>query len=92
MGLRLPRESQAILRAMRCEGATLKVQRTLDGEKTFVLRALDGSALLVSRGAVTMLLERQLIASNMKFPVATYLLTERGAGIACDDLQVNPAG
>ncbi len=82
--MRLPAESARILRAM-VAGATLKVHRTLDGAKTHMLHPLDGPAEPVSRAAVEHLARHGLIASNMKFPVATYVLTERGVAVAARD-------
>lgn len=70
-----------ILRAM-LNGATLKAHRTLDGEKTYTLHPLDGPDQIVDRAAVEILKQRGLIASNMKFPAATYVLTERGIAAA----------
>ena len=66
-----------ILRAL-LDGATLKAHRTLDGEKTYILHPLDGPDEIVDRAAVEHLKQQGLIASNMKFPAATYVLTERG--------------
>ena len=63
-------------------GATLKVHRTVDGEKTHRLHPLDGPAQSVERAAVEALKDSGLIRSNMKFPAATYLLTERGVAVA----------
>jgi hypothetical protein len=57
-------------------GATLKAHRTLDGEKVHRLHLLDGPAVDVDSAAVERLKRRGLIASNMKFPAAVYLLTE----------------
>ncbi len=59
-------------------GATLKAHRTLDGTKLYTLHPLDGPAEIVDRAAVETLKRRGLIASNLKFPAATYLLTEEG--------------
>jgi hypothetical protein len=69
-----------ILLAMR-EGATLKAHRTLDGEKTHRLHPLEGEPEPVDATDVEALRELGLIASNMKFPAATYVLTERGASL-----------
>ena len=64
------------------DGATLKAHRTVDGEKVHLLHPLTGPAEPVDRAAVEDLRQRGLIASNMKFPVATYLLTEEGVALA----------
>ncbi len=70
-----------ILRAM-LDGATLKAHRTLDGQKTYALHPLDGPDEIVERAAVEALKRQGLIASNMKFPAATYVLTECGVATA----------
>jgi hypothetical protein len=70
-----------ILIAMR-EGATLKAHRTLDGEKMHRLHPLQGEPEPVDAADVEALRELGLIASNMKFPAATYVLTEKGLEIA----------
>lgn len=75
--MKLPRESARILYAMHA-GAALKAHRTLDGEKTHILHALDGSDEVVGRAAVEHLKRHKLIVSNLKFPAATYMLTEEG--------------
>ena len=67
-------------------GATLKAHRTLDGEKTHILHPLHGPAEAVERAAVETLKRRGLIASNLKFPAATYVLTERGIAAATNSL------
>jgi hypothetical protein len=62
------------------QGDVLKVHRTMDGDKQFRLHALDGSAVQdVSSADVEMLVGMNLVGSNMKFPAATFLLTEAGA-------------
>lgn len=75
--MKLPLESAHILRALRA-GATLKAHRTLDGAKTTILHPLDGPVEIVCRAAVESLKRHGLIASNLKFPAATYVLTEDG--------------
>ncbi len=79
--LRDPVTDRHILRAM-LDGATLKAHRTLDGEKTYTLHPLDGPDEIVDRAAVETLKRHGLIASNMKFPAAMYVLTERGIAAA----------
>jgi hypothetical protein len=73
--VRLSRDEARILAAMR-EGATLKAHRTVDGAKVHRLHPLEGSPVEVAGRDVESLKRRGLIISNMKFPVATYLLTE----------------
>ena len=75
-------KQRALLTAL-LDGYSLKVHRTVDGEKIFRLHAPDGaSAETVVEYVVTGLAKQGLIESNMKFPAATYLLTDRGAQLA----------
>jgi hypothetical protein len=67
------------------DGATLKAHRTLDGEKTHRLHPLNGEPEPVDAADVAALRELGLIASNMKFPAAVYMLTERGVEEAQSD-------
>lgn len=72
------RRQVALLAAMQA-GDVLKVHRTLDGAKEYRLHPLSGApAHPVNRTDVEALLAARLIASNMKFPSATFLLTEAG--------------
>jgi hypothetical protein len=59
-------------------GAALKVHRDVDGGKVYRLHPLTGAAREVDERLVADLRRRGLIESNMKFPAATYLLTEKG--------------
>ncbi len=68
---------RALLRAL-AEGHVLKVHRTVDGAKVYRLHRLDGQTEIVPGGVVRGLERRGLIESNMKFPAATFMLTERG--------------
>jgi hypothetical protein len=70
-----------ILRAL-IDGATLKAHRYLDGAKLYKLHPLEGLTEPVERETVEYLKKHQLIKSNMKFPAATYLLTEKGKKVA----------
>lgn len=64
------------------QGATLKVHRTMDGDKSYALYTLDDAIKRqISGSIVGSLARKRLIASNMKFPAATFLLTERGVNI-----------
>lgn len=73
-------------------GWTLKVHRYLDGRKLYKLHPLDGEPETVRRTTVERLQDEGLIDSNKKFPVATYLLTERGKQVvaALDELPQLP--
>lgn len=76
---RLSSHQTALLAAV-AAGDVLKVHRTVDGAKTYRLHPLDNKPARDLAAADVVTLERNgLIASNMKFPAATFLLTERGA-------------
>lgn len=79
--MKLSPTQQNVLRAM-VEGSTLKSHRYLSGEKVYKLHALDGATQTVRRPTVEVLRRYDLIDSNQKFPAATYLLTQKGKGIA----------
>jgi hypothetical protein len=59
------------------DGATLKVHRELDGQKIHLLHPLNGDPQSVSAALVESLRELGLIQSNLKFPAATYVLTDK---------------
>lgn len=73
----LSREAIQIFHAVG-QGATIKVHRTLDGAKRHKIHPLQADAFEVSAAAVHALEKRGWLRSNLKFPVATYLLTEQG--------------
>ena len=76
--MRLTSEQQQILAAL-AHGAVLKVHRSLDGDKLHRLHPLDDSPVQPVRAqAVASLLRLGLLESNMKFPAATFLLTDKG--------------
>lgn len=60
-------------------GSTLKVHRDVDGGKVYRLHSLTGVDRDVDERLVVVLKRQGLIESNMKFPVATYLLTDKGS-------------
>ena len=64
-------------------GGRLRMERTLDGAKAYRIYAPDnpeGEAILA---ALVQRLERAgLIESNMKFPAATFMLTDEGVRLA----------
>ena len=74
-------QPESILQAL-INGATLKAHRYLDGAKVYKLHPLNGPAEPVERATVDYLKQQGFIKSNMKFPAATYLLTERGEKVA----------
>ncbi len=80
--MRLSTEQRDVLIAMQ-RGDRLKVHRTVDGVKQYLLHRLDETgAVEVKAGVVDALVRAGLIESNMKFPAATFLLTDKGAGLA----------
>lgn len=70
-------EAIQILQAVR-QGASVKAHRALDGTKIHKVHPIQADAFAVSEAAVRALEKRGWLRSNMKFPVATYLLTEAG--------------
>ena len=79
--MKLSRPQADLLRAM-IAGGVLKAHRYLDGRKIYQLHPLTGPAEPVERSTVEFLKAQHLIDSNKKFPVATYLLTEKGLKLA----------
>src|SRR5215212_6147139 len=64
-------------------GSRLQDHRNLDGDKVYKLHPLGSApAEIVDAALVADLKRQQLIASNMKFPAATYLLTDKGIALA----------
>ena len=63
-------------------GAVLKAHRDLDGTKIHKLHQPGQPPSVVNEPTVRRLEQHQLIQSNLKFPAATYLLTEQGATLA----------
>lgn len=75
--MRLSAEQRDLLIAMQ-QGDRLKVHRTVDGVKQYRLHRLDGTgAIEIDVNTVDGLVRAGLIESNMKFPVATFLLTDK---------------
>lgn len=70
-------EAIQILYAVR-QGASVKAHRALDGTKIHKVHPVQAAAFEVSAAAVRTLEKRGWLRSNLKFPVATYLLTEKG--------------
>lgn len=80
--MRLTIEQAQLLAALQT-GKHLKVHRTADGEKAYRLHRVDGSETGdVSATAIASLERAGYIESNMKFPAATFLLTEKGRAAA----------
>lgn len=64
-------------------GSQLKIVRTADGAKQYRLFTPDASSAATVAAAVVAPMERTgLLASNMKFPAAAMLLTDKGAAAA----------
>lgn len=80
--MRLTTDAHAVIKRL-ASGWTLKAHRHLDGRKEYRLHPLgNGDAQVVAGQTVKELQQHRLISSNMKFPAATYLLTERGQAFA----------
>ena len=77
MPLKLSAHQSDLLAAL-ATGAVLKSHRDLDGHKVYRLHPLQGPAQLLTPHTVDALKRHALIASNQKFPAATYLLTDKG--------------
>lgn len=78
---RLSQAHKHILVAL-AQGQRLQDHRDLDGGKVYKLHALDNRPDEVVVGSLVLDLQRQqLIQSNMKFPAATYRLTDKGAAL-----------
>lgn len=76
--MRLSDAQRALLIALQA-GERLQVHRTLDGAKLYRLHTHDGNATeAVAPDVVDSLVRTGLIESNMKFPAATFLLTDKG--------------
>ena len=78
---KLTREQAALLVSLQ-QGAVLKVHRTLDGDKVYRLQKNDALAQEIEATLVAALTDRSLVQSNMKFPAATFLLTDKGVAVA----------
>ena len=64
-------------------GSRLQDHRDLEGGKLYKLHSLDNAGgIAIAAASVAYLQRHKLIESNMKFPAATYLLTDKGAAIA----------
>ncbi len=74
---------QAQIIAELARGSRLQDHRNLDGDKVYKLHPLGAAPAEIIDAALVADLKRQhLIASNMKFPAATYLLTDKGLELA----------
>src|SRR5262245_45186380 len=80
--MRLGSEEKEVLRAL-VSGYELKSHRTLDGHKGYTLHDTATEATRpVDPATMDRLRQLSLIAGNMKFPAATYLLTSEGERVA----------
>jgi hypothetical protein len=95
MAGQLSSEQQRVLLALQ-QGCHLKVHRTLDGAKVYRLHGAaaggEDAAEEVAPGVVETLERRGYLQSNMKFPAAAYLLTERGAQAIEAPAALHPVG
>jgi len=80
--MRLGSEEKEVLRAL-VSGYQLKSHRYLDGQKVYTLHDTASDATKpIHAATVDHLRNLGLIAGNMKFPAATYMLTTEGEDIA----------
>jgi len=80
--MRLSTEQARIISEL-ARGSRLQDHRNLDGDKVYKLHSLGSPSVeIIDTALVTDLKREQLIASNMKFPAATYLLTDKGIELA----------
>ncbi|MCX6045080.1 MAG: hypothetical protein NT075_08200 [Chloroflexi bacterium] len=92
--MRLSTEHMHIIREL-ARGSRLQDHRNLEGDKVYKLHPLDTApAEIIDAAVVGALKRQQLIASNMKFPAATYLLTDKGMELAMrlTGVQTRPLG
>src|SRR3954469_12024617 len=80
--MRLGSEEKEVLRAL-VSGYQLKSHRYLDGQKVYTLHDTSSDATKpIHPATVDRLRDLGLIAGNMKFPAATYILTTEGERLA----------
>ncbi len=86
--------AQAALLVALQQGAVLKVHRTVDGDKVHRLHQAGAADQEIDGALVVALADQGLVQSNMKFPAATFLLTDKGAAVAThlSGASVEPAG
>ena len=78
---KLTGEQAALLVSLQ-QGAVLKVHRTLDGAKVHRLQKDDAPVQEIEAALVAAVTDLGLLQSNMKFPAATFLLTDKGVAVA----------
>ena len=74
--------AQAALLTKLQQGSVLKVHRSVDGDKVYRLHQVGAPDQEIEAAVVTALINLALVQSNMKFPAATYLLTDKGVAVA----------
>jgi parvulin-like peptidyl-prolyl isomerase len=86
--------AQAALLMKLQQGAVLKVHRTVDGDKVYRLHQTGAPDQEIAAALVATLTDRNLLQSNMKFPAATFLLTDKGVAVArqLSSATVEPTG
>ena len=92
--MRLNHEQRRILQALQ-RGCHLKVHRDVDGGKVYRLHCPTESgdaAEVVDSADIDGLERRGYLQSNMKFPAATLLLTERGLQAVSTPAALRPLG
>ena len=74
--------AQAALLTKLQQGVVLKVHRTVDGDKVYRLHQVGAPDQEIDGALVAALTDLDLLQSNMKFPAATFLLTDKGVAVA----------
>ena len=74
--------AQAALLTKLQQGGVLKVHRTADGDKVYRLHEAGALDREIEETLVAALTDRSLVQSNLKFPAATFLLTDKGVAVA----------
>ena len=74
--------AQAALLTKLQQGAVLKVHRTIDGDKLYRLHQVGAPDQEIDGALVAALTDLDLLQSNMEFPAATFLLTDKGVAVA----------
>jgi len=87
--MRFSEDHRKLLFSM-AQGSTLKVHRDMHGAKVYKLHPLNEMpAEVIPAAIVEHLRQHKLIDSNMKFPAAVYLLTDKGAIIVAGMLDAS---
>ena len=86
--MKLTATQQRLLLAI-ATGHVLKAHRDIEGNKTYKLHPLDGEPEIINADDAQRLCDLGLLASNKKFPAATFWLTEKGKVAAAQTTENN---